>query len=99
MRSLEQAFDSYEAGRIGAATFRSLVDAERRAAVRCRAGLAARDKAACPEAQLFETELSQANASLEAAEWCLNWIDEFEQLRVSAKSLFKPIETEIRAYS
>ncbi|MDG2005541.1 MAG: hypothetical protein P8J20_19630 [Novosphingobium sp.] len=94
MRSLEQAFESFESGRISADTYRSLLLAEKRAAVRRRAGLEASD-----ETEIGRSELPQASAAVDAVEWCLNWIDEFEQLSVSAKSLFNPPELTPMAYS
>ena len=99
MQNLEHAFDSLEAGRISADTYRSMVRSVRRVAGRRRAGLAARDEVLGADGNAESSELSQAVAVVEAAEWCLNWIDEYEQLRVSAQSLFRPPELEIRPYS
>lgn len=99
MRNLEHAFESFEAGRIGADTYRSLVQTVRRAAGRRRAGLAARDEVLGPGDNQESSELSQAIAAVDAAQWCLDWIDEFEQLQVSARSLFKPPQMALKAYS
>lgn len=84
MRSLEQAFASFEAGRIGEDTYRSLLSAERRSTRRYRAGLAARDENAGSEPSVIEGKMEEAQAAVEAVEWCLDWLDKFEKEREAA---------------
>lgn len=86
MLNLERAFDSFEAGRIGADTYRSLVRSVRRAAGKRRAGLAARDEVLESADDEESEELKQAIAVVEAADWCLNWIDDYERLCASANA-------------
>jgi hypothetical protein len=84
MRCLEQAFNSFESDRISADTFRSMLLAEKRAVVRRRAGLAARDEEIEAAAGIVPGELAEANAAVEAVEWCLDWLDKYEQPRQAA---------------
>jgi len=99
MYGLENAFDSFEAGRISAAAYRSILLTEKRAAVRRRTGLAARDEVNASEAEAHALELSQANAAVESIEWCLSWIDEMEQLQVSEPCAPDQPDMALMAYS
>lgn len=82
MRSLDQAFSSFEEGRICADTYRSLLLAERRAVGRHRARLATSpDESSIGQVDGVNGDLSEANTAIEAVEWCLAWLDDFERSR------------------
>lgn len=79
LRSLEQAFESFESGRIGVDTYRSLLHSVRRAARKRKAGMEAQRDLAAPGEFSLEGDLSESIAAVDAVEWCLDWLTQFER--------------------